>query len=309
MAVVFILLVACTSAVAFPVYSSSNGSVVVNTAYNGSLHLSAGSGTIVASSLFSADGGIGLIGTRLDEAYLQGVSGALSTLTEAAAAQAAVNANVTDTLAAVLGGLSALQASIGALAARMDAMEANTGLLDSLVVSPPMPPPSPPSPSLPSLPQLPPFPSPPASFASWEKGQCMLLGTYLMEAGSQGSIASPVIYNQIRIQCILDAAGNCPQIWCCSMCRSASCQCIYGPSQPLCNYLNFNSGIANDVNSVYFINNGAVPSVTTSYPTTVTTTLPSFYTITYGDTDIRSLNGQYGDNSGMMHFNLSVCWM
>jgi hypothetical protein len=148
--VVIILLAACTSAVAFPVYSSSNGSVVVNTAYNGSLHLSAGSGTIVASSLFSADGGIGLNGTRLDEAYFQGVSGALNTLAEAAAAQAeqaaaqaAVNANVTNTLAAVLGGLSALQTSIGALAARVDAVEANTGLLDSLVVSPPMPTPTP----------------------------------------------------------------------------------------------------------------------------------------------------------------------
>jgi hypothetical protein len=152
--VVFILLAACTSAVAFPVYSSSNGSVVVNTAYNGSLHLSAGSGTIVTSSLLSADGGIGLNGTRLDVAYFQGVSGALNTLAEAAAAQAeqaavqaVVNANVTETLAAVLGGLSALQASVGALVVRMDAVEANTGLLDSLVVSPPMPPPSPPPPS------------------------------------------------------------------------------------------------------------------------------------------------------------------
>jgi len=83
MATVLLLLVACTSAVAFPVYSSSNGSVLVNTAFNSSLHLSAGSGTIVASSLFSADGGIGLNGTRLDEAYLQGVSGSLSTMSDA----------------------------------------------------------------------------------------------------------------------------------------------------------------------------------------------------------------------------------
>jgi hypothetical protein len=59
---------------------------------------------------------------------------------EQAAAQAAAMSNVTDTLAAVLRGLSALQTSVGTLAARMDAVEANTGLLDSLVVSPPMPP-------------------------------------------------------------------------------------------------------------------------------------------------------------------------
>jgi hypothetical protein len=67
---------------------------------------------------------------------------------EQAAMQAAAMSNVTDTLAAVLGGLSALQTSVGALAARMDAVEAKTGLLDSLVVSPPMPQASP-SPSLP----------------------------------------------------------------------------------------------------------------------------------------------------------------
>jgi len=156
MATVLLLLVACTSAVAFPVYFSANGSVLVDTAFNSSLHLSAGSGTIVARSLFSADGGIGLNGTRLDEAYLEGVSGALNTLTEAvaeqaeqAAAQAAAMSNVTDTLAAVLGGLSALQAGFSSLAARMDAVEANTGLLDSLVVSPPPPPPSPNPPPMP----------------------------------------------------------------------------------------------------------------------------------------------------------------
>jgi hypothetical protein len=136
---------------AFPVYSSSNGSVLVNTAYNGSLHLSAGSGTIFASSLLSADGGIGLNGTRLDEAYLEGVSGALSTLSEAvdtltAQAAAVVASNVTETLTVVLGGLSALQASVGALAARMNAVEANTELLDLLVVSPPPPGPPPPIP-------------------------------------------------------------------------------------------------------------------------------------------------------------------
>lgn len=59
--------------------------------------------------------------------------------------QAAAMSNVTDALAAVLGGLSALQESVGTLAARMDAVEANTGLLDGLV-SPPMPPPNPPMP-------------------------------------------------------------------------------------------------------------------------------------------------------------------
>jgi len=47
--------------------------------------------------------------------------------------------------------LSALQTSVGTLAARMDAVEANTGLLDSLVVSPPMPPPPPPAPPFPSF--------------------------------------------------------------------------------------------------------------------------------------------------------------
>ena len=78
--------------------------------------------------------------------------------------------NVTETLAAVLGGLSALQTSVGALAARMDAVEANTGLLDSLVVSPPMPPPShdpppsPPSPLPPSPSLNPPVPPPPIPF-------------------------------------------------------------------------------------------------------------------------------------------------
>jgi hypothetical protein len=69
---------------------------------------------------------------------------------EQAAAQAAAMSNVTETLAAVLGGLSALQAGVGALAARMDAVEANTGLLESLVVvSPPPPPPLPPVPPSP----------------------------------------------------------------------------------------------------------------------------------------------------------------
>jgi len=67
---------------------------------------------------------------------------------EQAAAQAAAMSNVTGTLAAVLGGLSALQTSVGTLAVRMDAVEANTVLLDSLVVSPPMPPNPPPSPPL-----------------------------------------------------------------------------------------------------------------------------------------------------------------
>jgi hypothetical protein len=80
------------------------------------------------------------------------LAAALAAQAEQAAAQAAAMSNVTETLAAVLGGLSALQTSVGALAARMDAVEANTGLLDSLVVSPPplppppLPPPSPPPP-------------------------------------------------------------------------------------------------------------------------------------------------------------------
>jgi hypothetical protein len=104
------------------------------------------------SSLLSADGGIGLNGTRLDEAYLHGVSGALNTLTEAvaeqdeqAAVQAAAMSNVTDTLASVL-------TSFNAFGYRLSVVEANTELLKSLVVTqpmPPMPPPTPPQPPLP----------------------------------------------------------------------------------------------------------------------------------------------------------------
>jgi len=81
------------------------------------------------------------------------LASALAAQAEQAVAQAAAMSNVTDTLAAVLGGLSTLQAGVGALAARMEAVEANTGLLDSLVVSPPMPPPGPSPP-----PPPPPFP-------------------------------------------------------------------------------------------------------------------------------------------------------
>jgi hypothetical protein len=44
---------------------------------------------------------------------------------EQASAQAAAMGNVTGTLTAVLGGLSALQTSVGALATRMEAVEAN----------------------------------------------------------------------------------------------------------------------------------------------------------------------------------------
>ena len=90
---------------------------------------------------------------------------ALAAQAEQAAVQAAVNANLTDTLAAVLGGLGVLQAGFGALSVRMDAMEANNALLDSLVVSPPPPFPNPPTPLPPSppppQPPIPPTPSPP----------------------------------------------------------------------------------------------------------------------------------------------------
>jgi len=92
-------------------------------------------------------------------------------LAQQASAQAVVNANLTETLAAVLGGLSALQASVSALAARMDAVEANAALLDSLVVSPPMPPPSPPNPSPPPSPPPPP-PSPPPVNSNLGCGAC-----------------------------------------------------------------------------------------------------------------------------------------
>jgi len=93
------------------------------------------------------------------------------------AAQAAVNANLTDTLAAVLGGLSALQAGFGSLAARMDAVEANMGLLDSLVVSPPMPPPSP-------SPPPPPPPSPGPQFTCTQSDSvCAALGSLYKSAG------------------------------------------------------------------------------------------------------------------------------
>lgn len=56
--------------------------------------------------------------------------------------QAAVNANLTAQLAA-------MRHDLHTLATRMGAVEANAGLLDSLVVSPPPPPPSPPHPSPP----------------------------------------------------------------------------------------------------------------------------------------------------------------
>ena len=127
-----VLLAACHSVVSFPVLTSSNGSVLIRSAFDGQLRLSAGSGRIVASSLFAADNGIGLNATLLNEAYLSNVSNTL-------AAHAAVDANIANTLAAVLDGLSSLQASFRSLAARVDAMGANVGLLDSLVVSPPMP--------------------------------------------------------------------------------------------------------------------------------------------------------------------------
>ena len=65
-----------------------------------------------------------------------------------------MNANLTTALASVLGGLNALQASVDALAARMDAVEDSTRLLDSLVMSPPMPTPRP------TPPAAPPGPSP-----------------------------------------------------------------------------------------------------------------------------------------------------
>ena len=65
---------------------------------------------------------------------------ALAAQAEQAAAQAAAMSNLSSTLAAVLGGLSQLQAGLSSLAARMDTVEANAALLDSLVVSPPMPP-------------------------------------------------------------------------------------------------------------------------------------------------------------------------
>jgi hypothetical protein len=53
--------------------------------------------------------------------------------------------------------LAALLSTVSAFSSRLDALEANTGLLDSLVVSPPPPPPSP----SPPLPPPPPPPSPP----------------------------------------------------------------------------------------------------------------------------------------------------
>jgi len=82
---------------------------------------------------------------------------------EQAAAQAAAMSNVTATLAAVLGGLSALQTQVSSFSSRLNAVEANTGLLNSVVISPPMPPPSPPPPS----------PSPfslPTVFSAWGSG-------------------------------------------------------------------------------------------------------------------------------------------
>lgn len=83
----------------------------------------------------------------------------ISALETATALQVAVDANLSDTLAAVFGSLTALQAVSSSLASRMDAVEANARLLDSLVVSPPMPPA--PSPPPPKPPGPPPRPSPP----------------------------------------------------------------------------------------------------------------------------------------------------
>lgn len=106
-----VLLAVCSSVAAYPLSSAANGSVLLDTAFDGNLTLSAGSGYIAASSLFAANGGIALNGTLLDEALLL------------------------------------------RLIARLEALEANAALLDSMVVSPPMPPPSPaPPPSPPSLP-------------------------------------------------------------------------------------------------------------------------------------------------------------
>jgi len=100
---------------------------------------------------------------------------------EQAAAQAAAMSNVTDTLAAVLGGLRALQAGVGALAARMDAVETNMGLVDALVLSPPPPPPSPNPP--PPRPQ-PPRPPPAPPIHVWTVGNVSTLVHGLHPAGS-----------------------------------------------------------------------------------------------------------------------------
>jgi hypothetical protein len=94
------------------------------------------------------------VNANLTDALAAAALAAQAAQAEQAAAQAAAMSNVTETLAAVLGGLSALEASVGALSARMDAVEANTGLLDSLVVSPPLPPPLPPQPPSPPPPTV-----------------------------------------------------------------------------------------------------------------------------------------------------------
>ena len=104
--------------------------------------------------------------------------------------------NVSDTLAAVLGGLNALQAGFSTLAARLDAVEANAALLDSLAVSPPMPPPSP-------TPPLPPAPPPShPTVVAWQAS--------LNIKGTDAS--GPVISAHSLFMRTLDAAGITPLI-------------------------------------------------------------------------------------------------
>ena len=55
---------ACAAAAAFPVSSSANGSVLVGSAFDGNLTLSAGAGLVVSDSLFAANGGVLLNATH-----------------------------------------------------------------------------------------------------------------------------------------------------------------------------------------------------------------------------------------------------
>ena len=123
---VLVLFVALLLARAFPIYSSSNGSVLLQSAYDGDVTLDAGSGKVAVRGLLSADSGVTtssvtLNATTLNEVLLSSLAGLVQAQTTSLQQISAVFTAQTNVLT-----LQAMAANVTAL------QEHQKGLIESL---------------------------------------------------------------------------------------------------------------------------------------------------------------------------------